>query len=375
MKLSRIISVFLMLIPLFLTAQQASPCPSERRLAGRVAIETKETYTIYLQAVDGAVVDSARMEDGRFSFCLDPDALPYYILRVKEAPDFSQYLLTDFSGQTTLEIEEWGGRGVQVRGPALFGRWKEARTQTQQLFGHYLQDWHKGRKEGREAEVQKRYDQLFREKILALFSEDPILSVAVLRAEISRLEAVKPSWETATVLRDHLQALPPAWREAPAVRFLTKTLGHYIYARQGAEVEDFTISGLYGNLLASRDYRGQYLLLDFWGSWCQPCLEKNELLRARYEELRAANLVVLTIMMDYARQPFSEAQLQAAMANDPGYPWPQGVLFQNEHSNELIDFYRAYLVPRTVLVDPNGKIIATDLKTPEEILDAIHAQR
>lgn len=360
---------------LVLSMHAIAACPSERQLSGQLLEKREEGYTVYLQVAEGEVIDSVRTENGRFSFCLQTEVFPYYLLKVKEAPSFYYHILTDFSQPTVIEIQSLDKRTVRVQGTDRYERWIAARAQLQILFGKYLEERRKTLNEADWGAAQQRYDQRFGAALSAFLIEDPILGAAVLRAEINRLESIQPSWATATRLREQLRELPPGMENAPVVNYLRRTLGQYIYAREGADILDFTISGLYGNLLSSRDYRGRYLLLDFWGSWCKPCIEKNEELRLRYDELQAENLVVVTIMMDYAREVFDERSLEAALAIDPAYPWPQGILFKDEAAVEMIDYYRAYILPRTVLVDPNGKVMAIDPETPQYILKLISGQK
>lgn len=258
---------------------------------------------------------------------------------------------------------------------SFYTRLTEAKIQVKQLFLQYLQERRKMLSEEEWQPVQQKYDSLFCQTFASFFTENPKLGIAVLSEEMRRLENIDPSWKTATTLLTYLQQVPSDLKEDPTVLHLKKSLGVHIYAREGAKIRDFTLQGLYGALIDSRDYRGSYLLLDFWGSYCQPCIKKNELLRTHYAELQLKGLNILTIMMDFSAITQGEKELEAALEKDPSYPWPHAVLFKSEQSSAIINYYRAYLLPRTILIDPKGQVIAANIDTPEELLQMISSHR
>jgi len=266
-------------------------------------------------------------------------------------------------------------KGLLSESTALSTTHAEAKAEVQRLFQQYMQERRKMLSEKKWQPVQQKYDSLFCHTFASFFDQDPKLGIYVLNQEMRRLENISPSWKTATTLLTCLQQLPSGLKEDPTVLNLKKTLNIHIYAREGAQIQDFTLQGLYGSLIDSRDYRGHYLLLDFWGSYCKPCIKKNELLRTHYAALQSKGLSVLTIMMDFSDVPFGEKELDAALEKDPSYPWPHAVLFKSKNSSGIIHYYRAYMLPRTILIDPKGQIIATNIEAPQDLFQIIANHR
>ncbi len=70
-------------------------------------------------------------------------------------------------------------------------------------------------------------------------------------------------------------------------------IGKYLYAQpkyiNGAQAPDFTATMLIGTPMNLSDLKGQYVLLDFWGSWCGPCLAEAPDLKNLYEKFHGKN--------------------------------------------------------------------------------------
>lgn len=362
-------SVFFLFFHLSVKGQSA--CPEAQKFGGRILDQTAEEYTVYLQRAGEEKIDSIRTQNGAFSFCLPLNPAPYYTLTLKESPRLAYHFVTDFSRETQIEIQSISQRKIQTQGVPFFDKWQAGRQNVKALFRQFLLERRTYRSNAEWAPEQSRYDSLFLQTFSSFFKENSLLGLSVLYAQFNQFEMSEPSWPTVKTLYDLIDLLKEPLASEPLTQALKKQLSRRLYARKGAVIQDFSLTSLYGNVIKTQDYRGKYLLLDFWGSWCQPCLVKNEELRANYEELQKNDVEILTVMMDYAQKPFDELLMQAALENDPAYPWPQGVLFQDEGAQKLIDHYRAYILPRTLLFDPEGKVIAVDLKTAEELFQAL----
>ncbi len=147
---------------------------------------------------------------------------------------------------------------------------------------------------------------------------------------------------------------------AAVTEFLKKMAG--LKAVQvGQPAPEFSINGLDGTPIKLSDFKGKYVLIDFWASWCMPCRQENPNLVKAYNQFKNKNFTVLGISLDK-----DVAAWKKAIADDH-LAW--------NHASELNDFegatvrlYQVEAIPSSFLVDPNGKIIAKGLRGEE--LDA-----
>ncbi|GGH32793.1 AhpC/TSA family protein [Sphingobacterium alkalisoli] len=125
----------------------------------------------------------------------------------------------------------------------------------------------------------------------------------------------------------------------------------------GMKATDFTQNDVNGKPFTLSSLRGKYVLVDFWASWCAPCRAENPFLVKAYNELEGKNFEIVGVSLDY---PGSEAAWQGAIEND-GLPWIH-VSDLKGWKNEVAVMYGINSVPQNLLIDPNGMIIAKNLR-------------
>ena len=101
-------------------------------------------------------------------------------------------------------------------------------------------------------------------------------------------------------------------------------------------------------------FKGKYVLVDFWASWCKPCREENPNVVAAYKEFKDKNFTILSISLDSSKTAW-----KSAIENDD-LTWNHGSDFMHWES-PLVKKYKFEGIPFNVLVDPSGNIIATEL--------------
>ncbi len=123
----------------------------------------------------------------------------------------------------------------------------------------------------------------------------------------------------------------------------------------GKPAQLFKQTDTLGNLIDVTSYRGKYVLLEFWASWCGPCRAENPGLIENYKQYNNKGFEILSISLDDNKDKWL-----AAIAKD-GLLWKQ-VSDLNGWNNKVALLYGVRAVPASFLLDPQGKIVASGLR-------------
>ena len=116
----------------------------------------------------------------------------------------------------------------------------------------------------------------------------------------------------------------------------------------GAPVPDFTLPDLAGKQVRLGDYRGKVVILNFWGTFCPPCVEEMPSLEKLYRALRAKGLEVVAVSVDESVSDIEAFRDRFGLS----------FLILHDKDARVAKAYQTFKYPETYVVDRDGKLVS-----------------
>jgi peroxiredoxin len=126
----------------------------------------------------------------------------------------------------------------------------------------------------------------------------------------------------------------------------------------GKQLPAFSLPSVQGALVALSSFKGKYVLIDFWASWCGPCRQENPNVVNAYNQFKNKNFTIVGVSLDKQKEPWVKA------IQDDKLDWMH-ISDLKFWQSKAVEVFKIEGIPYNLLVDPKGKIIAENLRGPE----------
>jgi peroxiredoxin len=122
----------------------------------------------------------------------------------------------------------------------------------------------------------------------------------------------------------------------------------------GKLAPDFAVEDIKGQTIKLDTFRGKYVLLDFWATWCSPCIAELPRLQLNYKTYGGAGLEIISVSLDDNKTAVTDFVKVHNIA------WPQ--IHNATCTADLVESFGVSSIPATFLIDPDGKVVRLDLR-------------
>jgi peroxiredoxin len=152
----------------------------------------------------------------------------------------------------------------------------------------------------------------------------------------------------------YADAIKDSFKDNPGVQKFVKLMMDLKPTSIGHAAPDFTIAGIDGKPIKLSDYKGKYVMLDFWASWCAPCRQENPNVVKQYAIYKPLGLNILGISLDQDKGKWQDA------VNADKLSWSHGSDLKNfEGPTERL--YHIEAIPSNFIINPQGIIVAKNV--------------
>jgi len=346
-----------------------SPAQKQVKIKGNLQFSDPVQMVFISYDIGGvAVKDSSKLSDGKFEFILKLTEPTLARISVRFEPVTGQekprtekkYIFLEpgkikIQAKDSLTFAIVTGSKSQKEYETYLARLKPYQQKASELVDQYNE--YKGRKDS--AAMKKSgadYDK-FREDLNENFlhkylSENPASAIAFHVLDeyagnnIDPLK-VEPIYES---LAASVRASPSGIAFKEQIEIAKKTM-------VGAYAMDFTQNDTLGIPVSLSSFKGKYVLVDFWASWCGPCRRENPNVVKAFNAYNKKGFTILAISLD---QPGKQQDWLDAIHKD-GLTWTH-VSDLKFWDNVVVKQYGIKSVPMNLLLDPTGKIIAKNIR-------------
>jgi thiol-disulfide isomerase/thioredoxin len=336
-------------------------------------------YLYYNSEGDQRMKDSSQLHNGSFSFKGKISEPTMAFLQLKEEKrtetNNTSFFLEPAAMSVHTKVNDFShatvtGSAVQKDYETLNKSKEPVRKEMQPAIDEYTAASEKYRDAVKNKADEKTQDEL-KEQADAVRSKFTPFNERMDKIDYEFFKAHPTSPVTAYMLRFHVSELPldtlemyynnfgSALQQSKMGKEIDSEIAKLRSGSPGSMAKNFSTSDINGNKLSLSDYKGKYVLLDFWASWCVPCRKGNPHLKTLYAKYKARGIEFIGIADDDR----AEEAWKKAVEKDGIGIWKhvrRGLKYENgnfDRSTDISENFGIHTLPTKILIDPNGKIV------------------
>lgn len=335
-------------------------------IQGKVADTALENQKVYMQAVDTVLnVDSATVANGAFELKGKVDSAVVRLVYIGQNLDAPDVKVVPVLVEPGAKLEITFDSLITVKGNAVNEAYSKVRAEGQVLFQKMQSVMHRykdSRDNGTltdsiEMTLSDEYDVFAKEYATLVFNfakgnMQNKLGEFVFRNEYNSFDDAQ--------LKELIGLGSDAFKNEPFVKKMAERLDNLEKVAVGKKFTDFTLKTPEGKEVKLSDYagKGNFVLIDFWASWCGPCREEMPTVVEAYKKYKAKGFEVVGVSLDEDQAEWMKG-IKALNIS-----WPQ-MSDLKAWKSDVVPLYGIRGIPHTVLLDKEGTIIAKDLRGKE----------
>lgn len=302
-------------------------------------------------------LDSSSFVNGNFEFTGTVDSPDFFYIQIGTARDLISLFVEN--SEITILANADSLIGAEIKGSKIhddFKAFNESKAEYDNQQRDLYTEYKKANSEELKKNIENRYDSIDNKKSehiknYVIANGNSVLAPYIIRRELIHSIDLNE-------LTELTNTISPDLKDNKYTKELHQRIKLLRNLEPGMPAPEFTQNNPEGNPINLTDFKGKYLLIDFWASWCVPCRNANPTVVAMYNKYNEKGFTILGVSMDDNREKWLEA------IEVDGLVWAQVSVLKG-WNNPVGKLYAVNGIPHAILIDPDGNIVKRGIHAGE----------